>query len=127
VQRVLDHVTRENKATGHDGISVTLWKRIPAAREILMNLVCLMWTYEVVADDCLLVMQLMIHKPGKPWTKRSAFRPISLCNDIYMNFDFAMGRSSVQTGWAGRAPRGAPHSSAHATIVASCDTRCGHR
>ena len=54
---------------------------------ILINLISLMWCYEVAADHMLLVMQLMIHKPGKAWTKRSAFRPISLCNDIYKVLD----------------------------------------
>eukprot|EP01043_Picozoa_sp_COSAG02_P033783 COSAG02_NODE_2324_length_9133_cov_38.463361_7_plen_306_part_00 len=47
VDTVLDHVAKENKATGRDGVSVTLWRRIPTARRVCKALVRLMWCYEL--------------------------------------------------------------------------------
>ena len=34
VETVLDHIAKENKMYGYDGVSVTLWKRLPTARKI---------------------------------------------------------------------------------------------
>ena len=87
VDTVLDHVAKENKATGYDGVSVTLWKRVKTARRICKALVRLMWCYELPAEEVLLCLQVMIHKPGKGWGQRKCFRPITLCNDMYKCLD----------------------------------------
>ena len=52
-----------------------------------MAMVRIMWTFELPADEVLLCLQLMIHKPGKGWSKRGDFRPITLCNDLYRCLD----------------------------------------
>lgn len=83
VDTVLDHVAKENKATAGDGVSVTLWKRVPTARRICKALVRLMWCYELPAGEALLCLQVMVHKAGKGWGQRKFFRPITLCNDLY--------------------------------------------
>jgi len=57
VDTVLDHVAKENKATGYDGVSVTLWKRVKSARRICKALVRLMWCYELPAEEVLLCLQ----------------------------------------------------------------------
>ena len=45
VDTVLDHVAKENKATGYDEVSETLWKRVKTARHICK--VMLMWSLGV--------------------------------------------------------------------------------
>ena len=46
-----------------------------------------MWCYELPAEEVLLCLQVMIHKPGKGWGQRKCFRPITLCNDMYKCLD----------------------------------------
>ena len=46
-----------------------------------------MWCYELPADEVLLCLQVMIHKPGKGWGQRKCYRPITLCNNLYKVLD----------------------------------------
>lgn len=46
-----------------------------------------MWKHEVLAENMAIMLQLLIHKAGRPWDERRHYRPITLANDIMKIFD----------------------------------------
>ena len=87
IEYVIDHVTKEGKTPGRDEISVTLWKRSRTAKQILIKIIKIMWLYEIPPEKAMEMVHIMAHKPGRNWSERKSFRPITCLNDILKVFD----------------------------------------
>jgi hypothetical protein len=81
VNKVIDNV-KEDKATGVDDTSITLWKSTELGRQALVALVQMMWRFECSPDSVLMMLVVFAHKPGRGWQRRKDFRPITLMCDI---------------------------------------------
>eukprot|EP01047_Picozoa_sp_COSAG01_P074918 COSAG01_NODE_12673_length_1701_cov_6.781523_1_plen_269_part_00 len=86
VDKAIDE-SKEDKATGPDDTPVTLWKRSATGRQALRTIMQLMWLYECSPDQALDMYVVFAHKPGRSWTDRKSFRPITLMNDLMKIFD----------------------------------------
>ena len=87
IEHVIDHVTKEDKMPGRDGVPVTLWKRSGTARQILVKIIKTIWLYEIPPEKAMEMVHIMAHKPGRTWNERKSFRPITCLNDIMKVFD----------------------------------------